>query len=421
MAKISSNTFKLILFLSFLLVLFLAFFRTVGPKSDYGPLVPKATHANGQHYIGSESCKECHAEIYKTHIETAHYKTSAPATPTSVKGSFETGHNTFKLSDRVLFKMTKTEDGLYQEVWDTKSKRLRLRSKMDIVVGSGVKGQSFLHWRENELFQLQLSYFTPSDSWANSPGMGTELLMDPRPANAKCLECHTTFAEATSLYGMGNKYNRGQIVYRVDCERCHGPSMDHVLNHRNHPELKVPSSILKYDTLTQKQRTDVCSLCHSGIRTDIKPAFLFLAGDSLENFSLPDQGTSISEEIDVHGNQYDLLSRSECFKQSPTMDCTTCHDPHRNQRGDTNYFNRKCMECHQNTNGPDPVFRKSHLGKGNDCIACHMPLKPSKSMRMPFGNGDVKIPVQVRTHFIDIYRNTTLKSQTEQTRHPFVP
>ena len=39
---------------------------------------------------------------------------------------------------------------------------------MDIVLGSGKIGQSYLYWRNDELFQLPISYLATRDSWMNT-------------------------------------------------------------------------------------------------------------------------------------------------------------------------------------------------------------------------------------------------------------
>jgi len=43
-------------------------------------------------FAGSASCASCHNDIYKSHIQTAHYHDSRPANQEFIKGSFaETG------------------------------------------------------------------------------------------------------------------------------------------------------------------------------------------------------------------------------------------------------------------------------------------------------------------------------------------
>src|SRR4051812_14241798 len=50
--------------------------------------------ANG--YTGSQTCMNCHKDIYNEHIKTAHYLTSSLANAQTIKGSFNTDKNTFQ-------------------------------------------------------------------------------------------------------------------------------------------------------------------------------------------------------------------------------------------------------------------------------------------------------------------------------------
>ncbi len=51
-------------------------------------------------------CKACHATIFNSFAQTAHFKTSAEATARSVKGSFTEGRNLLRTrADGTYFKM----------------------------------------------------------------------------------------------------------------------------------------------------------------------------------------------------------------------------------------------------------------------------------------------------------------------------
>jgi len=60
--------------------------------------------------------------------------------------------------------------------------------------------------------------------------------------------------------------------------------------------------------------------------------FTFKTGDKLSSFRMPNHRPIDSTTIDVHGNQYGLLTASACFKKSEALNCTTCHNAHENQR-----------------------------------------------------------------------------------------
>ena len=396
------NLFLLVF--GFLLVMFIAIYIYENSflESNYYAPIPVATHSSGKHFVGSESCWECHSTIYERHAATSHYLSSALADTTSIKGSFKEENNFYYLNDSVKIKLVIEESSIYQLVLNEASNIEMAKLKIDVVIGSGTKGQSYLTWKDNELYQLQTSYFKPTDSWTNSPGMDAERIGQRRPVNSKCLECHTTFAKSTALYGLGNEYDKSKIIYGIDCERCHGPSMEHVIAHRNNPSYDTAKFMIVYDTLIREDRMGMCALCHSGVRSIVKPAFSFLVGDHLKEYSLPDTLIPIGK-VDVHGNQDELLRGSKCFKQTDTMDCMTCHDSHTNQRGNTSYFSSKCIGCHQTS---ELVCAEDKLAVErfeNDCITCHMPLAPSSSMFIGKEGDSVKTAVEVRTHLIKVY------------------
>ncbi len=377
-------------------------YRNAVVESNYYQPVPFATHSSGTHFAGSQSCVECHASIYASHNKTSHYLSSAIADTASIKGSFELGNNFFCLNDSLKIELVTEGSSFYQLGLNETSGKEQSKSRIDIVIGSGTKGQSYLTWKGNELYQLQASYFKPTDSWTNSPGMDTERMAQLRAVNSRCLECHTTFAKSTALYGMGHEYDQSKIIFGIGCERCHSPSMQHVVAHRAEPFANSPKYMVLYDTLTREDRMDMCALCHSGVRSSIQPAFSFLVGNRLKEYSLPDTSVPI-EKVDVHGNQDALLRASKCFKQTKTMDCTTCHNPHTKQRGDFSYFNSKCITCHQ-TNELQCAEDKIAIKRfNNNCIACHMPLASSNSMFIGHEGDSIKAAVKVRTHHIKIY------------------
>ena len=50
-------------------------------------------------FAGSANCAACHKNIYESHINTAHFHTSEIASEKSIKGSFDSGRNTFSFSN----------------------------------------------------------------------------------------------------------------------------------------------------------------------------------------------------------------------------------------------------------------------------------------------------------------------------------
>lgn len=389
-----------------IITLFLASFLYCclsGEKEDdyYNPKV-LATHFDGEQFVGSVMCKECHSDTYASHINTAHFNTSAIASSENIKGSFKAGSNTLDWNE-VEFVMKSERNSFYQTTKIRSTNEQMTPVKIDITVGSGVKGQSYLTWENENLFQIQASYYPPSDRWIISPGLPT--FDFKRPIRDGCLKCHVTFAANRDFSGQGNQYDKERMIYGIDCEKCHRPSARHVIYHRKNPKDTVAKYMLRLDTLSRQLRLDVCAQCHSGPRDNLIKgnSFSFLSGENLDEYSRNFRNGRADSILDVHGNQYGLLISSKCFKQSNEFDCRMCHDPHKNQRGDTKYFNQKCTGCHGDNSTfcmVDPFEMKA---MASNCIGCHMPITPSKLMSVQLTGDSMETPVYIRTHLIGIY------------------
>ncbi|MEX1241266.1 MAG: multiheme c-type cytochrome [Cyclobacteriaceae bacterium] len=290
-------------------------------------------HFSGREFAGSETCVECHRSIADSHSQTPHFLTSRLADAESVKGSFEPGENIFQLDDRLRIVMEKDSTGLFQrgfvDGFEVDGK------PMHIAIGSGRKGQSYLYWESNSLFQLPVSYYTPLDIWCNSPGYPTDQILFNRDITARCLECHSTYFKITKSAGGLETFDPDQAMLGIDCERCHGPAAGHVIFHRDNPEERKGKHIINPAQLSREQKLDNCALCHSGIRDNLLPSFSYVVGENLNDYFFPDRDadnasggpTHQQAGLDVHGNQYGLLRASKCFRMS-SMDCSSCHNEH---------------------------------------------------------------------------------------------
>jgi len=365
----------------------------------------------GEQFAGSAACMGCHKRIYDSYLSTGHYKTSGPASQALIKGSFVNPHNVFSYSNGTKVVMETRDSGLFQVAYaDSVLQELH---RFDISVGSGRKAQTFLSWRNGKYFQLPLSYFIPAHSWANSPGFPPSYPKFDRVIPSTCFGCHSSAVgiKSVSMEGLqlSEEFEKNQLVYGIDCERCHGPAAEHVAFHTTHPQEKAAMHITKIGGLKKQQQLDMCALCHSGLGTPQKPAFEFKPGDALSDYFFPDfTRPERAAEVDVHGKQYQLFTASKCFIKSDKMTCSSCHDPHNNERNQLQAFSKSCMSCHQ----PEgPAFCKmtslpaAVLSK--NCIDCHMPALPSRNITMLTEGQTSPTPDSMRTHLITVYREET--------------
>lgn len=358
-------------------------------------------------YAGTESCAGCHKDIYQQHLATAHHLTSAPASRTAIKGSFEPGHNQFHFANGLLMEMEAAQDSLYQVAY-LDGRELK-RRRIDLVVGSGTKGQSFINRKGDRLFQLPITYFTAEAQWTNSPGYPDRPAFD-RPITSRCMECHTTYAAVISPEGKEpESFDRNKIIYGISCEKCHGPGAEHVAFHTQHPQDSTAHFIVNPSTLNRQQQLDACSLCHGGRLQKTRPCFSFEAGDTLVNYFVADTSKKNAADIDVHGNQTGLLAASKCFRQSQ-MTCSSCHSAHDDQKGQLAAFSQKCISCHQQTKvNTCPLVTRHGASLQQDCISCHMPRQPSHAIAVLMEGERTPTPAMIRTHYISIYPSESEK------------
>jgi len=376
-----------------------------------------ADSAMSSRSAGSAACLSCHRAICDSLSLTAHYLSSSPASAASIKGSFRAGRNHIVYNEHMEVVLEKKGKKFLQSAWFNGS--VYESEAFDIVIGSGRKGQSYLYWDSNRLFQLPVSYYTPADSWCNSPGYPTNLIYFNKQVPGECMECHATSARVLSLDNGATLFDKNSIVYGIDCERCHGPGAAHLAWHTAHPGEKEGRDIIHWRQLGRQQRLDACALCHSGFRKEILPSFSFRVGDTLAQFSTPNYSPDSTATLDVHGNQYGLLTTSKCFSSS-SMDCSSCHNVHVDEFNRAGLFSRRCMNCHDQPGQAAQMgapARQSgctfapvkELKLENNCIDCHMPALPSQKILLQLSGGATPLHDMIRTHHIGIYPDISAK------------
>jgi nitrate/TMAO reductase-like tetraheme cytochrome c subunit len=387
----------------FIILLCILFFTTcINNEKDKHD--DNTLNKNYEKFAGSGKCISCHKNIYDSHMQTAHFLTSLPATAKSIKGSFATPGNTFTYQNGSVIAMEKRADSFYQVGYingvEKKGQRL------DMVIGSGTKGQSYASWQNNKLVQLPITYFTSAGQWANSPGYPNHIAFN-RPITSRCLECHATYADKISAEGKEPElFDRNRLILGVDCEKCHGPAAKHVEFQTQNPKDTQARFIINPATFTRLQSLDMCSLCHGGRMQKSKPSFEFIAGDKLSDYFRMDTVRKDTAGIDVHGNQYALLAASKCFTKTSTLTCVSCHNTHENEQGKTTLFSQKCFSCHNDghTNAVVCKLTAKHAKviKAN-CTKCHMPQQPSLAIAVMLQGQTNPARAMMHTHYIKVY------------------
>lgn len=230
-----------------------------------------------------------------------------------------------------------------------------------------------------------------------------------RPVQGGCLECHVTSIVPVSSDATANRFDPASLVPGIGCTACHGPGEAHVAAERavgaGHGKAADPM-ILNPVRFSRERQIDMCALCHSGIqRMALQAAFSYIPGEPLTRYFAPLPGADEGRP-DVHGNQVGLLERSRCFRSSPQMTCSTCHDVH-TTGAPIEAYAKRCQTCHEWQRCG--VAHQLGASIQNKCISCHMPLERTEAIISV--TAGQKVQATMRTHWIKVYPPTSTAAQ----------
>jgi hypothetical protein len=365
---------------------------------------------NATEHAGDAACLGCHKQQALSYLRTSHHRTSQEVTHDSMKLSLPDGAATLIIVDPaktsvepgLSFQMKLSGGHYFQSAVTGWGSTLQTRTEpMDVVIGSGRRGQTFLYWDAERLFELPASYWTEGHQWINSPGYGDGTADFNRPINPGCLECHATAIRPLSASPLTNSYERNTLVTGISCETCHGAGGNHIARQRlssSSGSKAHDDAILNPTRFSRDRQVDLCALCHSGIQRDeIAPAFSYRPGEPLDNYFRPFASGDV-DRPDVHGNQVGLLRRSRCYLSSPKMSCSTCHDVHGAERPAAAYSDR-CLTCH--TWQSCGVAKKIGPSIADNCIDCHMPVQATTVIVSETAGKVTR--ATMRNHWIKVY------------------
>ena len=378
-------------------------------------------------YAGDAACASCHQMQTTKYASTAHHLASQLPSLSAILGSFREGSNVLRIVDLVnregepalYFKMELRGNSFFETAVTGDSLRQQQRSeRIDLITGSGKRGQTYLYWQGERLFELPVSFWTDGRLWINSPGYTDGTADFARPVLPGCLECHATFLEPLSSNPATNRFRRESFVPGISCETCHGAGATHVTLERERKTRGVTQKeiargeILNPAKFSRDRQVDLCAVCHSGIqREPLSPAFSYIPGRPISEFYKP-ISSEAAEHPDVHGNQVGLLRRSRCYSSSPQMSCSTCHNTHAPGIEAASYSAR-CMTCHQWQSCG--VSAKLGPSIQSQCIACHMPTEPT--MAIVSETAGRLTQATMRNHWIKVYPEVS-RTITERLGNP---
>ena len=323
-------------------------------------------------YVAPGLCASCHAEIARTYSQTGMGRSVNPVL--SVPPAEPFYHAASDRHYELVERSGKWGMRRYQPGPEGAQANVVERS-IDYVVGSGNHARTYLHQTEDgTLRELPLSWYAERGGyWAMSPGYDRPDHDDfRRRVGEQCLFCHAAYPTA-----------RDAPPAAIDCQRCHGPGLQHV-EKAQAPAAReeIRSAIVNPARLSPRRRIEVCLQCHlettsrplpDAIRRFDRQPLSYQVGEPLAGYVVHFDHPAASgrgDKFEVNHAGYRFL-QSKCYGESEgALDCTSCHDPHRALRGPeaAEHYRQACRSCHS------APIAASHPA-GEDCIACHMPKR----------------------------------------------
>lgn len=370
-------------------------------------------HSDSAKYVGINTCKLCHQDIYNTFIKTGMGKSFDLASKEKSSADYHTSivhdkignfyYKAFWLNDSLQFLEYRLQGK------DTIFKR---QETVDFIVGSGQHTNSHIQSVNGYLNQMPMTFYTQKKTWDLPPGFengNNSRFM--RKIGLECMSCHNNYPDF--VLGSENKFN--SVPEGINCERCHGPGSIHVEERRTGSKIDtskyIDYSIVNPAKLSVDAQFDICQRCHLQGNTILKEGKSFY--DFKPGMKLSDYMTVFlpkykhADDEFIMASHADRLKQSQCFIASASsatettsnklkpykdaMTCVTCHNPHVSVREtNPNVFNDACNSCHTANGKSKLICNKKGITKNSNCISCHMPK-----------SGSIDIPhVTVHDHYI---------------------
>ena len=360
------------------------------------PPPPVNSSRESGRYAGSQACRGCHARAYTNWQATGMAKMFRPYQPADVIGDFSgtpigAGHARAVTDGARHFIDIRRGDN---NQW--------VRYPIDYVIGSKWQQAYATKLPDARLLVFPIQYSRLRSAWVNywemvdAPGSPrTDIAQFHRaPSDAvyqtACAPCHTSQLSfpAGAAQPAAATFREGGI----NCEMCHGPSLDHVerLKSGGKAASRVATSPINFRRLPAERYVAVCAQCHAQSAVhDAQPGGAVNYSETgglyrTYSFALP---SAFSRKAFYRDGRYrattfisEAFARSQCFRKGNAT-CGSCHDPHPSnaaQNPKSLKFDADadamCVQCHTDF-GERPERHTRHAAgtEASRCVSCHMP------------------------------------------------
>ncbi len=379
-----------------------------------------AAQTDAPAYAGAAACGKCHAEIQKKWAGARHSKMVQPATATSVQGDFS-GRQVVLRNEPYL--LTNRAGKFY--ITESYLTGTPQQHRVDYTLGNRRIQHYLTTLRDGRIIVLPPSWDIARKQWFHNFDIG-----DPDESgqvevqlwNKNCYSCHVS-REEKNFDVERLEYKTAWQDFGINCERCHGPSAQHVAN-RTSRKPHTPDTLVQ-TKLTPDRNTMVCAQCHS-----FRDIFIngYKAGDNYYDYFVPileydqpvDKDPAYWPDGRTRRFSNDALGfwQSRCYLQGKAT-CLNCHADAHDTGIEKNQQLRPgasaiCTGCHA---GKATAVHTHHPDKsaGSSCVECHMP-RTVLSVKAEIRDHSITVPVPENTsrHAIPNACNNCHKDQTPE-------